>query len=252
MSSRLLAIVLIALGLVVTAVGIGTRLSGDGDDGPHPGYVSSFARDSAIGVDELVVAPLGGNEVQVSVLRAGQLLLELDEVDGAPLHVFAVRDDLTGFVHVDPPDVIGTGVAAVELPGPGRYRVVALYAPPDGPELLELGADVVVDGPPVGADGGDPPPATDDVWTDGELTIERQGFDFVLSEPWTGEEYHEGAALVALFAADDLAFTHGHAELVDGDRFRFLLDLPGRGEYLAVLQFIQDGELVTASFRLVV
>ena len=137
----------------------------------------------------------------------------------------------------------------VEVDEPGEYRVVFQASPSSGPDLLELGATVVVDAPTASTAGAPANIADDDIWTDGSLTIERQGLDFVLSEEWDGESYHAGPAFITLVHEDTLAFVHGHAETVDDDRFRFGLDLPARGEYLAALEFIQDGELVTALFR---
>ena len=82
----------------------------------------------------------------------------------------------------------------------------------------------------------------------GERTT-RTGLDFVLSEQWGGESYHGGPAFLTLMHRDTTAFVHGHAETPDDERFRFALDLPARGEYLAALEFIHDGEVVTALFR---
>ena len=45
------------------------------------------------------------------------------------------------------------------------------------------------------------------------------------------------------------AFVHAHAEMIGDDRFSFAADLPGLGDYLAAVEFHQDGELVTALFR---
>jgi hypothetical protein len=42
---------------------------------------------------------------------------------------------------------------------------------------------------------------------------------------------------------------HGHASTPEPDRFRFNLDLPGRGDYLAALQFNRGSVPVTALFR---
>jgi hypothetical protein len=126
---------------------------------------------------------------------------------------------------------------------------VTKSAPKGGPDLLELGTDVELGGPSVQSDQNI---ATDDVWTNGDLTIRREGFDFVLSQSWDGDEYHGAPALLTLFRAEDLAFVHGHAAVTEPNRFRFNLDLPGRGEYLAALQFnsgaASDGP-VTALFR---
>ena len=76
-----------------------------------------------------------------------------------------------------------------------------------------------------------------------------QGLDFVLSEPWSGDDHMGGPAFLALFHEDDFAFVHAHAELIGEDRFSFAADLPGLGDYLAAVEFHQDGELVTALFR---
>jgi hypothetical protein len=257
-NTRVLAIALIVGGLVATAVGLGIRQLVADDEGHHDGRPATFALSATSGVHELTVGPAGGelgglSAVVVVIERAGQPITAFDDVHGAPMHVFAVSSELDWFVH-DDPDVSPDGATfPVELP-PGRtYRVVTQSAPGGGPDLLELGADVTLDGELAGA-GAERPQviATDDVWAGDGLTVRRQGFDFQLSEPWSGDEYHGGPALLTLFRAGDLAFVHGHASVPEPDRFRFSLELPGRGTYLAALQFHQGSdsdEPVTALFR---
>ena len=120
-------------------------------------------------------------------------------------------------------------------------------APSGGPDLLELGTDATTTGEPVPT--GQTITATDVYELPGGLTVERQGFDFVLSEPWQGEDYEGAPALLTMFRAGDGAFVHAHAEVPSENRFRFAVDLPGSGTYLAVLEFVRDGMVETALFR---
>ena len=250
MRSKVLAIALVVIGLAAIAAGLGLRLFSTDDEGHHDGRESTFALDSALGVDELVVGQPGDEQaISVAIERAGQPVTDFDDVHDAEMHVFVVRDDLSWFVHADPEMSPDGSSSPVEVISGETLRVVTQSAPAGGPDLLELGTDVEVDGPP---EPSDQYITTDDVWIDGDLTIRREGFDFVLSEPWDGDDYHGAPALLTLFRAEDLAFVHGHATLPEQNRFRFSLDLPGRGDYLAALQFnrgtANDGP-VTALFR---
>jgi len=260
-TSRIAAIVLVVVGLVATSVGLGLRVFlPDDDEGHHDGRLPSFALASTSGTDELTIDQDGdGPTVVVALERAGQTISDLDEVHGARLHVFAATTGLDRFVHVDP-DVGPDGRSApITLPADGTYRLVVQAAPAGGPDLLELGADVTVSGTDgagtdgAGTDGEAEQNITDDdVWTNGDVTVTRQGFDFVLSDPVDAPDHHGGPAFITLFRADDMAFVHGHAQLVEPDRFRFELAVPGRGDYLAALQFLPAAdatEPVTALFR---
>jgi hypothetical protein len=248
--SRVLAIVLIVVGLLAIAAGLGLRVFTPDDEGHHDGRESTFALNSALGVDELVVEQSGSDAtISVAIERAGQSVTEFDEVHDAEMHVFAVRDDLSWFIHADPEMSPDGSSSPVDVISGETLRVVTQSAPKGGPDLLELGTGVVPGGPSAQSDQNI---TTDDVWTNGDLTIRREAFDFVLSEPWDGDEYHGAPALLTIFRAEDLAFVHDHATVAEPDRFRFNLDLPGRGEYLAALQFnsgaASDGP-VTALFR---
>ncbi len=248
MTRRIVAIVLVVVGVTLTAVGVAARLLAP-DEGHHDGRTPTFALQSSIGDDTLEVDPVAGRAaVDVSVRRSGERITEFGTVHGVPLDAFAVSSDLTQFVHHDRSMDQGTGVGRLDLPGGGDYRVIVQTGPKDGPDLLELGRSVTVDGPPAAAD---PSIVDGDVWTADGLTITRQGLDFVLSEPFAGDDYRDGAALLTMFHEGDLAFAHAHASVVDGTRLRFALDLPGRGDYLAALQLHRAGsdDLVTALFR---
>lgn len=244
MTGRVVAVALIVIGLVATAVGLWGRFVLTDDEGHHDGRESGFALSDTAGADQLIVEPVAGGAA-VRVERAGQTLVDHDELHDGRFHTWAVGRDLDSYVHSVAGEPAPDGVYAVGPLAAGEHRVVIQAAPSGGPDLLELGADVTVD------DGAAPGQAIGDgdTWTDGELTVERQGFDFVLSEPWTGEEWMGAPAFLALFRAEDLAFVHAHATTVGDDRFNFAVELPGSGSYLAAVELVQDGELVTALFR---
>jgi hypothetical protein len=246
-TSRVVGIILVVVGVGATLFGLGAKLFWNEDDGHHDGREATFALDSAVGADELIVEQ-DGSMLRVSVERAGQRITSFDEVHDALGHAYVFGTDLDSYAHVDLDDS-SAGVVEVEVDEPGEYRVVFQASPSSGPDLLELGTTVIVDAAATSTAGASANIADDDIWTDGSLTIERQGLDFVLSDEWDGDSYHSGPAFITLVHEDTLAFVHGHAETVDDDRFRFGLDLPARGEYLATLEFIQDGELVTALYR---
>jgi hypothetical protein len=243
--SKAIAVALIVFGLVVTALGLFGQVFLNDDEGHHDGRPSLFALQSELGTDELIVEEVRPNELVVSVDRAGQPIQTFDEVHDAPMHVFAVTPDLSEFHH-DDPDLVD-GVFEPVSVGGGEYRVVVQTAPDGGPDLLELGADVSTTGDPLSS--GRFVTVSDVYELPGGLTVERQGFDFVLSEPWQGEDHHGGPALLTMFRAEDGAFVHAHAETPSDNRFRFNLNLPGSGEYLAALEFLRDGRVETALYR---
>lgn len=246
MRSKVLAVVLIVLGVGATLGGLYGQIFLAEDEGHHDDREPTFALESQVGADELTASTPGPNGVAVEVTRAGQPL-ELDTIHGASGHVFVLSPEDVYFEH-RVVDQVSTGTAelvVLEDVPPGEVGVVTQLSPGGGPDLLELGTTVNVEGRPVAGQN-----VTDtDVWSDGALTVTRQGFDFVLSEPWNGADVYDGPAFLTLFRVEDLAFTHAHAEVVGDDRFSFATDLPGLGDYLAALEFEQNGVLVTALFR---
>lgn len=242
MKSKFLAVALVVLGVGATLAGLYGQVFLREDEGHHDGRVFSFALESQSGADELVVEPSGPNSIRVGVERAGQPL-GLDKIHGDLLQVFVVGRNLDSFSHVASGEV-DDGTVAVSAPA-GEGRVIVQASPSGGPDLLELATSVTVEGQP----GAALNVSDNDEWTDGELTVRRQGFDFILSEPWNGDDVYDGPALLSLFRAEDLAFTHAHGEVVGDNRFSFATNLPGTGDYLAALEFEQNDELVTALFR---
>lgn len=244
MKSKALAILLIVLGVAATIGGIYGQLFLGDDDGHHDDREPTFAAQSQAGAYELS-ATSGDGRVTISLEQAGQPVQgvgELHGVDGAHLFVTNQQGDFFSHTVVD-----GVGEADVEVFGSGPHRVVMQAAPQSGPDLLELGVTVDdVGAPPV---PDDVVVVNDDRWTNGSISVSRQGFDFVLSSPWNGSDLYEGPALLTLHRLDDAAFTHAHGELVGDNRFSFATDLPGLGDYLAALEFEQDGAVVTALFR---
>ncbi len=239
-SSTVEAVLNQVAGVAATLGGLYGQVFLADDEGHHDGRDFSFALEAQSGADELVVASTDGGMIDAAVTRAGQPI-GVEDLHGGGSHFFAVDRAFTSFVHV----VSDQPTATFAAPA-GDVRVVAQVSPSEGSDLLELGADVVV------ADAGefdDQIVTDDDVWSNGSITVRRELFDFVLSEPWGGTDVFDGPAFLTLWRAEDLAFVHAHAELVGPTRFSFGVNLPGFGDYLAVLEFEHDGEVVTAMFR---
>lgn len=243
MKSKAFAILLIVLGMGATIGGVYGQLFLGDDDGHHDEREPAFAMQPQAGAYELTASGQGG-QLSVSLVQAGQTVQVFDELHGeSGAHVFIVDQSGSFFSHTV---VTSLADAQFDVFGEGPHRVVVQAAPESGPDLLELGTDAN------GADARDRPdqPAVAaDAWTNGRLTVERQGFDFVLSAPWNGDDLYDAPALLTLHRLDDGAFTHAHGELVGDNRFSFATDLPGLGDYFAALEFEQDGEPVTALFR---
>lgn len=244
MKSKAFAILLIVLGVAATIGGVYGQLFLGDDDGHHDDREPTFAMQPQAGAYELSAVGERG-EVSVSLTQAGQAIQAFDELHGeAGAHVFIVNEAGSFFSHAV---VASLTEARFDVFGEGPHRVVVQAAPESGPDLLELGIGVEGAGAPDSP--AQPAVATDAPWTDGRLTVSRQGFDFVLSTPWNGGDLYDAPALLTLHRLDDGAFTHAHGELVGDNRFSFATDLPGLGDYLAALEFEQDGEIVTALFR---
>ncbi len=246
MRSKALAIVLILVGVAATLGGLYGQIFLAEDEGHHDEREPTFALNSEVGAYAFD-AEASGATITPTLSQAGQTVTDFDGLHGTDgPHLFIVTEDLDWFEHLAP-DQLGQ---PIEVAGPAEHRVILQAALPGGPDLLEVGATTEQ------ASGGDavaPAAFADgDVFggdSAGGLTVTRQGFDFVLSEPWNGTEVYDGPAFLTLIRAEDFAFTHAHGELVGDDRFSFATDLPGLGDYLAALEFEQNGELVTALFR---
>jgi hypothetical protein len=269
--NRLVSYSLVLVGLFGTAYAVGERLPGhqhsgsSGDVHQHSGGSTDMAGmggsgdltdsdlarlglSSTVGDYRLVVVERTSTAVALRIDRAGVPVVDFTEVHGALGHLLVVRRDLQGFQHLHP--VLGAdGVWTATLDRPieaGAWRAV-LETEPSGGGVLVMGIDLLVGGEaaPVAV-----PPPSNVAIVDG-LTITRQGLWFTVTpsdslQPWYGQSAH----LVA-FREGDLAYAHLHpANDVAGD-YRFSGSLPGPGTYRLFLQFLADGELVTAAFTVV-
>jgi hypothetical protein len=266
--NRLVSYSLVLVGLFGTAYAAGERLPGhqhsgaDGHSHQHgTGDTTDMAGSDLAGSDlarlglsstvgdyRLVVVDRTDTSIALRVDRAGVPVVDFTEVHGALGHLLVVRRDLQGFQHLHP--VLGPdGVWTATLDRPieaGAWRAV-LETEPSGGGVLVMGIDLLVGGEaaPVAV-----PPPSNVAIVDG-LTITRQGLWFTVTpsdslQPWYGQSAH----LVA-FREGDLAYAHLHpANDVAGD-YRFSGSLPGPGTYRLFLQFLADGELVTAAFTVV-
>jgi hypothetical protein len=268
---RLVSYSLVLVGLFGTAYAVGERLPGhqhsgsSGDVHQHSGGSTDMAGmggsgdltdsdlarlglSSTVGDYRLVVVERTSTAVALRIDRAGVPVVDFTEVHGALGHLLVVRRDLQGFQHLHP--VLGAdGVWTATLDRPieaGAWRAV-LETEPSGGGVLVMGIDLLVGGEaaPVAV-----PPPSNVAIVDG-LTITREGLWFTVTpsdslQPWYGQSAH----LVA-FREGDLAYAHLHpANDVAGD-YRFSGSLPGPGTYRLFLQFLADGELVTAAFTVV-
>jgi hypothetical protein len=269
--NRLVSYGLVLVGLFGTAYAAGERLPGhqhsgsSGDVHQHSGGSTDMAGmggsgdltdsdlarlglSSTVGDYRLVVVERTSTAVALRIDRAGVPVVDFTEVHGALGHLLVVRRDLQGFQHLHP--VLGPdGVWTATLDRPieaGAWRAV-LETEPSGGGVLVMGIDLLVGGEaaPVAV-----PPPSNVAIVDG-LTITREGLWFTVTpsdslQPWYGQSAH----LVA-FREGDLAYAHLHpANDVAGD-YRFSGSLPGPGTYRLFLQFLADGELVTAAFTVV-
>ena len=269
--NRLVSYGLVLVGLFGTAYAVGERLPGhqhsgsSGDVHQHSGGSTDMAGmggsgdltdsdlarlglSSTVGDYRLVVVERTSTAVALRIDRAGVPVVDFTEVHGALGHLLVVRRDLQGFQHLHP--VLGAdGVWTATLDRPieaGAWRAV-LETEPSGGGVLVMGIDLLVGGEaaPVAV-----PPPSNVAIVDG-LTITREGLWFTVTpsdslQPWYGQSAH----LVA-FREGDLAYAHLHpANDVAGD-YRFSGSLPGPGTYRLFLQFLADGELVTAAFTVV-
>ena len=269
--NRLVSYGLVLVGLFGTAYAVGERLPGhqhsgsSGDVHQHSGGSTDMAGmggsgdltdsdlahlglSSTVGDYRLVVVDRTSTTVALRIDRGGDPVVDFTEVHGALGHLLVVRRDLQGFQHLHP--VLGAdGVWTATLDRPieaGAWRAV-LETEPSGGGVLVMGIDLLVGGEaaPVAV-----PPPSNVAIVDG-LTITREGLWFTVTpsdslQPWYGQSAH----LVA-FREGDLAYAHLHpANDVAGD-YRFSGSLPGPGTYRLFLQFLADGELVTAAFTVV-
>lgn len=185
-----------------------------------------------------------------------------DDSHTKPLHLIAVRRDMTGFQHVHPRLAAGGAWSVpLDLRRAGQWRVFADFVPTGG-EPLTLGADLAVEGryraAPLPApsrtgrvagysvrlDGGLVPGESAEL----TLSVSRDGRPVTDLDPYLGAYGH----LVAL-RAGDLAYLHVHPDGEPGDGqtppgpdVTFHATAPSVGDYRLFLDFRHRGVVRTA------
>ncbi|HJQ04205.1 MAG TPA: hypothetical protein VJ872_02090 [Nocardioides sp.] len=206
----------------------------------------------------LLSTPMSGMPMPLrfTITRDGNAVTDLVREQTKLLHLYLVRDDLSGFQHLHP--VLSRGVWTVRPAAlaPGSYRVFAQLTPRGADEPVVLSAPL-----DLGTDAGTPPvvptgEASSNGWTvtlhgqprNGStlrMSIERNGRPFAGLQPYLDTYAH-----VSAFREGDLAFSHLHPiETVTsrpgGPNLDFMVEVPEPGTYRLFVQFRAGGVLHT-------
>lgn len=189
----------------------------------------------------------------------GQPVGELDEVDGAHMHLIAFRVDLTGYQHITPEPGEGTSWWAVLNLTPGPWHVIVELAP----QALGHEIDLAVDFAVRGDYRPEPPPEpTDEVVVDG-LTVRRGGalttrpdarstFTVTKDEqPVTDlQPAHGSLGHAVIIRPTDLGYRHLHAvpTTTTGPELAFEGGVPERGVYRMFVEFYRAEKLHVATY----
>ncbi|GAA4911020.1 hypothetical protein LX16_2630 [Stackebrandtia albiflava] len=191
----------------------------------------------------------------------GTPVTSFTEIHEAPMHLFVMRRDLSGYQHLHPTmDDDGTWTATPEWAASGPWRIITDFAVAEGDTTIPitLGVDVSVPGEYRAADL---PPAEDVVRVDGfEVTMEFAPEVAVSSplllrvtrdgEPAELEPYLGAVGHLVVLRDGDLGFLHVHPDDGGGDALRFWTTIPSQGDYRAHFDFKVDGQVHTAGFTL--
>lgn len=186
------------------------------------------------------------------------------------VHMYIIRDDVTGFQHIHPTqNMPGMWSIPVTIPDAGSYRVFVQFIAVDsaGAQHEEvLSQPLSVPGNEVNV----PVPAASDTATVDGYTVTLSGTPAASSEgtltatfsqngqPVTNlEPYLDSFAHLTGFNTQSLAFVHLHpmdtgATTVanGGPTLQFMTEFPAAGNYRIFLQFQTNGQLHTAEFTL--
>lgn len=199
------------------------------------GLTSSFG-DVSLSLEELAV---DGQAVGVTLSEGGKPVRAEHDLHGAGAHVFVMGSSLRYLNHETVPY---TAHLTRKWVSSNRRdtRVVVAFAGDDGSPIV-LGESIYVRSESDFTFGMADPVA--DRFERRGLVVERDGFEFTSSKPWSGDLVYDAPAWLTLVRRDDLALTFAVGEVTDtgpGSRFSFDPVLPGPGEYLAVLEFGPD------------
>ena len=195
----------------------------------------------------------------------GRPVPDYTETDGAPMHVIAVRQDLTGYQHVYPEQGDGASWWAVLNLAPGPWRLIAEFRPAGLGQTVALGADLTISGdyrprplPEVSKRDrvdGYLATLTEPVTTFSNgltvVTLSRKG------RPVTDlTAAHGSLGHGVLIRPADLGYWHLHADPVDetyrGPDISFTGGVPEPGTYRMFTEFTSGEESHVAAFTVVV
>ena len=240
-----------AFALVGAVVAVGCAPNGDTAtpaDTPESAsaHVSAPQREPTYGlIDEVdgyrlevgEVPNVGGQAIGIHLDRDGA---PVTSVEGEAAHVFAIGAGLAFFQHdVFPADRVLPWLGGWKnINGTGTNHVVVMFDDEDGPVVLGTAVEVLEESDfggsrAVGIDGS--------YQIEAGVAVERDGWDFRLAVPWGGDPTAGDVAWLTLVRPSDLSLAFAVAELVGDRTFRFDPELPGAGEYLAVLEFLPYG-----------
>jgi|GEM_PF-1337756 len=192
----------------------------------------------------------------------GATVTEFVEQHEAPMHLFAVRLDLTGYQHVHPViDQDGDWTVDLDWSQSGPWRIIADFVVAEGETLIPitLGLNVTVPGDYQTADL--PEPQNPVTVADYQVTMEFDPNIEVSSpmmltvtadgEPVELEPYLGAFGHLVVLRDGDLGFLHVHPDSEKfGDALRFWTTIPSPGDYRLFLDFKTEGEVHTAPFTL--
>jgi hypothetical protein len=193
----------------------------------------------------------------------GQPFEAYETVQTKELHLYAVRDDVSGYQHLHPERRDGTWHTTMDIPDGGAYRVYAEFNPrgrapygsPDWhPVILGLHFIIAGDTKVVPLPG---PAATVQA---GKYTVSRkdgishlrvnEGALLSFDVPGAKLEQHLGAiAHMSGFEVRTMSLNHLHPA---ADQLTFHVQFPNRGEYRLFLEFKADGQVHRADFTIFV
>lgn len=211
-------------------------------------------------------APMGGMAMPLrfTIDHDGKPATDLVREQTKLIHLYLIRDDLSGFQHLHPTrSGAGAWTVTPTAPAAGSYRVYVQFTArgSDEPTVLSTALDLGSgSGSPVAVPTGT---ATADGYTvslDGAagghgmltLRVSHGGRPFAGLQPYLDTYAH-----VSAFREGDLAFSHLHpAEAVTsrpgGPVLDLMADFPGPGTYRLFVQFRAGGALHTVPVSLAV
>jgi hypothetical protein len=219
----------------------------------------------AISAGGYTLTPLSDEGGKISFVikdPGGKPVTTFATVHEKPLHLIAVRRDLTGYQHLHPsmaPD--GTWSVQADLSKPGVWRVFADFTAvtqAGAQSALTLGYDITVPGDyrPQAI----PPPAREST-VDGQAVAYEGTINVGATSPLLFrvagngmlEPYLGSFGHLVVLRDKDLAYIHVHAEpQLSAGAVKFWMAAPSPGTYRMFFDYQMAGKVHTAQFTLVV